>query len=197
MFDTDNLVLPSVLQGITTTTESLELTMADEMRLGSLLRTLVASRADAPVLQLGAGSGVLTAWLLDGMHPGGKLDAIEPDAGLAEVAGRFLGRDGRLAIHSTAPVDFLEDTPRAYGLIAVNQAELVAPVLGQVLSKLADGGMAVFGGLVVQEDWTADQRSAAEEVGSRLQLRSELHVTALDWASGVMIAARRHVRGSE
>ncbi len=197
MFDTDNLVLPFVLQGITTTTESLELTMTDEMRLGSLLRTLVASRAGAPVLQLGAGSGVLTAWLLDGMHAEARLDAVEPDAQLAEVAGRFLGRDSRLSIHAADPSGVLQDAPGTYGLIAVSRAELAAPVLGPLLDALDDGGIAVFGGLLGQEDWTADQRSAAEEVGSRLQLRSELHVTALDWASGVMIAVRRHVRGGE
>lgn len=192
MFDTDNLILPSVLQGITTTTESLELTMTDEMRLGSLLRTLVASRTTPRVLQIGAGSGVLTAWLLDGMDPEGRLEAVEPDSELAEVAGRFLGKDTRLQIHAAAAEGFLTGADSGYGLIVANQAELVAPVMNQALGLLGQDGMAVFAGLAEQEGRTADQQQSAQDVASHLQLSRDLHVTVLDWASGVIIAARRH-----
>src|SRR5690554_6798674 len=100
MIDFEHLNLPHVLQGITSTTEDLELTMAGELRFGSLLRTLAATMLGGKVLQIGAGSGILTAWLLDGMAEDASLTSIEPDLELAGVARCFLGRDQRFELLS-------------------------------------------------------------------------------------------------
>lgn len=198
MIDADNLVLPSVLQGITTTTEALELTMTSEMQLGSLIRNLAASALGGRVLHVGAGSGVLTAWLLDGMADESELVAVEADAELAGVLRRFLGRDSRLTIQQGSVREVLSAPSVAgggFGLAVVSAAAALEGALDEVLALIAQDGMAVFAGLSETPDWGAADRAAAETIQSRLQLRSDLHLTALDWSSGIMLASRR--RGTE
>src|SRR5262249_60044845 len=46
-------------------------------------------------LELGTGTGVATAWLLDGMDRRSRLVSVENDAAVLAVAQKFLGEDRR------------------------------------------------------------------------------------------------------
>lgn len=187
----EQLNLPRVLQGITSTTEDLELTMGDELRFGSLLRTLAGSRLGDRVLQVGAGSGILTAWLLDGMGTGSSLTSLEADVELARVAGRFLGRDERLEIRQGSMESLLAELEPGFGLIVTSTPLDLEGLLREAVRLLAPGGLFVVGGLVEQPDWTAAERSAAQTLVSRLEVLEDLQLTPLEWSSGVLLASHR------
>ncbi len=51
-------------------TTALQFSMASEPLVGAMLRTLVASKPGGRFLELGTGTGVATAWLLEGMDDG-------------------------------------------------------------------------------------------------------------------------------
>lgn len=191
MINFEQLNLPRVLQGITSTTEDLELTMGDELRFGSLLRTLAGSRLGDRVLQIGAGSGILTAWLLDGMGTGSSLTSLEADAELARVAARFLGRDERLEIRQGSMESLLAELEPGFGLIVTSTPLDLEGRLREAVRLLAPGGLFVVGGLVEQPDWTAAERSAAQTLVSRLEVLEDLQLTPLEWSSGVLLASHR------
>ncbi len=191
MINFEQLNLPRVLQGITSTTEDLELTMGDELRFGSLLRTLAGSRLGDRVLQIGAGSGILTAWLLDGMGTGSSLTSLEADVELARVAGRFLGRDERLEIRQGSMESLLAELEPGFGLIVTSTPLDLEGLLREAVRLLAPGGLFVVGGLVEQPDWTAAERSAAQTLVSRLEVLEDLQLTPLEWSSGVLLASHR------
>lgn len=191
MINFEQLNLPRVLQGITSTTEDLELTMGDELRFGSLLRTLAGSRLGDRVLQIGAGSGILTAWLLDGMGTGSSLTSLEADVELARVAGRFLGRDERLEIRQGSMESLLAELEPGFGLIVTSTPLDLEGRLREAVRLLAPGGLFVVGGLVEQPDWTAAERGAAQTLVSRLEVLEDLQLTPLEWSSGVLLASHR------
>src|SRR5262245_12034152 len=60
---------PTVLPAILGDTAAHGFGMASEHRVGALLRVLAASRPAGRVLELGTGTGVGAAWLLEGMGP--------------------------------------------------------------------------------------------------------------------------------
>ena len=68
MDDWLNLPPPSMLEQITTATQNIGFGMASDHLTGSLLRTLAASKANGAFLELGTGTGISTAWILDGMN---------------------------------------------------------------------------------------------------------------------------------
>ncbi len=196
MIDFEYLNLPHVLQGITSTTEDLELTMAGELRFGSLLRTLAATMLGGKVLQVGAGSGILSAWLLDGMAEDASLTSIEPDLELAGVARRFLGRDQRFELLSGPLEAQLAGLAADFSLIVASTPHDLAGNLREALQLLRPGGLFVVGGVGEHEGWTAAERSAAQTLVSRLEVLQDVQLTSLDWSSGVLLACRKPQRAS-
>lgn len=191
MLDTDNLKLPSVLHGITATTEALELTMAADLLLGSLLRTLAASKPDGRFLQLGTGSGIATAWLLDGMTPGATLVSVDSNSDMTEHAQRFLGNNPRLTLHNTDPLQLLNDAAQLrdrFDLIvaAGQQGEALLDAASDVL---APGGILVASGLA-GDGASAAEKAVLDSVTASLERNSSLIITKLNWSSGIILAVR-------
>lgn len=191
LIDTDNLTLPSVLHGITATTEALELTMAADLLLGSLLRTLAASKPDGHFLQLGTGSGIATTWLLDGMTKGATLVSVDGDSDMTEHAQRFLGNNPSLTLHNTDPLQLLNDKGKLrdrFDLIVASGRQGAA-LLDAAVKVLAPGGLLVASGLGEAESGSADA-AVLNGVIAALERNHALTLTKLNWSSGIVLAAR-------
>jgi predicted O-methyltransferase YrrM len=61
------LKVPQALEKIEADTKSIGFSMGSERLTGALLRALAASRPKSKILELGTGTGISAAWLLDGM----------------------------------------------------------------------------------------------------------------------------------
>ena len=90
---------PEVLDALRQDTEKLGFTMASEPKTGALLAVLAASKPGGRFLELGTGTGLGTAWLLFGMDADSRLDTVDTDANVMEVAKRHLGADSRVTFH--------------------------------------------------------------------------------------------------
>jgi len=78
--------MPPVLDAIERDTRQIGFTMGSELRTGSLLRTLAATKPGGRILELGTGTGIGTAWLLAGMDAHSKLDSVDRDPSVQEIA---------------------------------------------------------------------------------------------------------------
>ena len=83
---------PGAIAGIWADSRACGFTMASEPLTCSLLRTLAASKRSARFLELGSGSGLSTAWLLDGMDSASSLTTVDNDEALLAILKRHLGR---------------------------------------------------------------------------------------------------------
>src|SRR5580704_5148293 len=104
---------PETLAGILKRTSELGFELASEDRTGALLRTLAASKPGGRFLELGTGTGVATAWVLDGMDSTSELFSIDVDPDFQQAARDTLGADPRLTFVSDDAVVFLERQPAA------------------------------------------------------------------------------------
>ncbi|MCE3291048.1 MAG: O-methyltransferase family 3, partial [Caulobacter sp.] len=75
--------------------------MPSDAASGALLRMLAACKPGGRLLELGTGTGLATAWLLDGMDAGARLVSIDNDSAVQGEARAALGEDSR--------VDFIAD----------------------------------------------------------------------------------------
>jgi predicted O-methyltransferase YrrM len=193
MIDTANLRLPSILQGITATTEALELTMTADLQLGALLRTLAASKPGGRFLELGTGTGIATTWLLDGMDAEAQLLTVERDPSLTAVAARFMGHDPRLTIHNGDAAELLaalHEVQARFDLIFADLWPGKATLLEATLALLAPGGLYVTRDLLPQDDGSEAQRQAVADFIAALEARPDLQLCKLAWSSGVIVAAK-------
>jgi predicted O-methyltransferase YrrM len=89
---------PPLLDAILEGTKTLGFSMVSEPRTGAMLRVLASSKPGGRFLELGSGTGISTAWLLDGMSIKARLTTVDNHARVQSVARNILGHDPRLEI---------------------------------------------------------------------------------------------------
>jgi predicted O-methyltransferase YrrM len=183
--------LPSGLAGILRDTESVGFKMASEQQTGSLLRTLAASKVGGRFLELGTGTGVGTSWLLAGMDSESRLDSVENDSEVLEVARRHLGRDPRVTFHLVDGEVFLKQSaPSEFDLIYADTWPGKFTHLSLALSLLRVGGLYVIDDLLPQPSWPDDHAPKVPALIAELENRPDVVTVKMAWASGLMIVAR-------
>src|SRR3954453_20496111 len=101
--------IPTTYFDIAESTERSGFTMASDVKTCSLLRTLAASKPAGKFLELGTGTGLSTAWILDGMDDNSSLISIDNEPGFLQIAERFLGDDKRLKLVTTDAGEWIQE----------------------------------------------------------------------------------------
>jgi predicted O-methyltransferase YrrM len=183
--------IPSVLGAIRADTEHLGFPMASEPQTDSLLRTLAAAKRGGRFLELGTGTGVGTAWLLAGMDQESRLDSVENDAEVLEIARRHLGHDPRVTFHLTDAALFLgQPPPGQYDFIYADTWPGKFTHLDLALALLRVGGLYVVDDLLPQASWPEGHAAKVPLLIADLESRRDFVSTKLGWASGLMILVR-------
>jgi predicted O-methyltransferase YrrM len=184
---------PAVLAQLLADTEALGFQMASDSLTGSLLRTLAASKPDGVLLELGTGTGIATAWLLDGMNANATLDSVDNDPDATAVARRHLAGDRRLTLHLQDAGEWLQRSAgRRFDLIFADTWAGKYHSLDEALSLLTPGGFYVVDDMLPQPEWSEEHRLKAAGLLQHLEGRQDLNVCRLDWATGLLVATRRH-----
>jgi predicted O-methyltransferase YrrM len=186
-----NQPFPGAYHQIAKATKELGFTMASDIMTCSLLRTLAASKTGM-FLELGTGTGLATAWILDGMNKQSTLISVDNDEKLLDVARKYLGSDQRLQlecmdgeawmkINSTSQYDFIfADTWHGKYLL-----------LNEVLNMLKPGGVYVIDDMLPQANWPEGHAEKANNLLQYLDSRKDLTLTRMVWSSGIVIASKR------
>ncbi|MBA2749292.1 MAG: class I SAM-dependent methyltransferase [Tatlockia sp.] len=194
MNEQNNLKVPTIVEKILSDTLVIGFQMASEPLAGSLLRTLAASKPSGNLLELGTGTGVSTAWLLDGMDKDSQLVSVENDCTLASIAQKYLGQDQRLTFRVEDAEAFVEtlykSSRQKFDLIFADTWAGKYTHLDEVLYILKPGGFYVIDDMLPQTNWLEGHELKASLLVSELDSRSDLVITKLNWASGIIIATK-------
>ena len=190
MNDDEIKQIPEALDSIKRDTEQLCFTMASEPKTGSLLRTLAASKPGGRFLELGTGTGVGTAWLLAGMDSAARMESVESDAKVLEVARRHLGHDLRVTFHMTDAAEFLTRSHPPFDLVYADTWAGKFTHLDLALSLVRIGGIYVVDDLLPQPSWPKEHAPKVPALIAELESRPDFVATKLAWASGLMILVR-------
>ena len=191
MNDLDTAPAPVALDGIIRDTDRIGFAMASERQTGSLLRALAAAKPGGRFLELGTGTGVGTAWLLDGMDRNAELDSIDNDPTVLDIARRHLGADRRVRFHLVDGTTFLRQSPtRRFDLIYADAWPGKFTDLDVALSLLRDGGIYFIDDLLPQSNWPDGHAAKVQGLIADLERRDGFRATKLAWASGLMVLVK-------
>jgi predicted O-methyltransferase YrrM len=192
MNDLSNLNEPAAITGIWADSRACGFTMASEPLTCSLLRTLAATKPAARFLELGSGSGLSTAWLLDGMDAASSLTTVDNDEVLLAILKRHLGADPRLTVACADGDDFLRSLQgQRFDFIFADTWAGKYRLLDEALALLNPGGLYVIDDMLPQPNWPEGHAEKVAHLVATLEQREDFRLTKLSWASGVMLAARR------
>ena len=182
---------PQTLDRVLTGSKALEFSMASERRAGALLRVLAASKPGGTLLEIGTGTGIATAWLLDGMDSAARLVTIDNDRRALAVAQEALGLDPRVrfALHDGAA--FLETCqPRSFDLIFADAMPGKYESLERALELVRLGGFYVIDDMLPQANWPEGHAAKVAPLLDYLTARDDFAAVSLAWGSGLAIAVR-------
>ncbi|WP_414579328.1 O-methyltransferase [Anabaena sp. CCY 9402-a] len=194
MNDQENLKIPSVVQNILSETIKIGFQMTSELSTGSLLRTLAASKPDGNFLDIGTGTGVSTAWLLDGMDRNSKIITVENDNTVVSIAQKYLGDDPRISFdiqNAGAFLEQIEQTGEQFDLIFADTWAGKYTHLEAALHILKPGGLYIIDDMLPQTNWPEGHELKVAALIAQLEQRQDMLLTKLNWSSGIIIATKQ------
>jgi predicted O-methyltransferase YrrM len=165
--------------------------MASDSLVGSLLRTLAASKPNGRLLELGTGTGLSTAWLLSGMTANSVLLSVENDSALMAIAQECLGEDPRVRFYAEDAGQFIEQltkTAPQFDLIFADTWAGKYTHLEAVVKALNPGGLYIIDDMLPQANWPEGHKAKADALITVLENHADLILTRLNWSTGVIIA---------
>lgn len=191
MNDLDHLNEPKSLQALWADTRASGFTMASEPLTCSLLRTLAASKPGGQFLELGSGTGLSTAWLLDGMDPHARLMTVDNDERFLSVLKKNLGSDQRLSVVLADGDEFLRSlSGRHFDFIFADTWSGKYRLIDEALSLVSPSGLYVIDDMLPQPNWPEGHAEKVAHLISTLEQRDDFRITKMSWASGVIIATK-------
>ncbi|HEX8677564.1 MAG TPA: class I SAM-dependent methyltransferase [Segetibacter sp.] len=137
-----------------------------------MLRTLAASKLSGKFLELGTGTGLSTAWILDGMDNNSSLVSIDNDPGFLEIARRYLGNDKRLSLISSEGGEWIHDNKnQKFDYIFADTWPGKYLLLDEVLSMLNKGGLYIIDDMLPQPNWPEGHHDKAINLINYLEIR--------------------------
>jgi predicted O-methyltransferase YrrM len=182
---------PPGLDAIAADTRAMGFDMASDAALGRFLRLLVASKPGGTMLELGTGTGLATAWMLDGLTLEAKLVSVDNDAAVQQVAHRHLGHNRALTLCCADGGDFVSALePMQFDLVFADAWPGKFSHLDAALALLREGGIYVVDDLLPQANWPTGHQANVDASIATMQGRADFAVSRLDWGSGLLVAAR-------
>lgn len=193
MSDLGNTEIPEIVQKILKETESISFQMVSEPLVGALLKTLAASKPRGHFLEIGTGTGVSTAWILEGMDAQSVLVTVENDPDLIDIAKAHLGKDQRVTFHVTDGGSFMENLnpqEEQFDLIFADTWAGKYTHLLEALNVLKPGGLYVIDDMLPQSNWPKGHELKVEKLIAELEARIDLKTIKMNWASGVILGVK-------
>src|SRR3546814_16476059 len=118
--------------------------MPSDVQTCAFLRTLGASKPGGRFLELGTGSGLATAWILDGINAQASLVSFDHDDALLAIARKYLGDDQRLSLVLADGADWVHaNEDQSFDFFFADTWHGKYVLLDDVLAMLRPGGLYV------------------------------------------------------
>ena len=183
---------PQSLPAIEARTRELEFPMASEPRTGALLRALAASKPGGRMLEIGTGTGLSTAWLLDGMDANSTLLSIDSDEHYQQVARDVLCQDKRLTLITADAAGFLWRLKHSsFDLVFADAMPGKYLALDEALALVKPGGYYIVDDMLPQPNWPEGHDLKATALMNELSQDPRFQTLALPWASGIIALVRK------
>ncbi|UII75689.1 class I SAM-dependent methyltransferase [Flagellimonas sp. HMM57] len=191
MDQTAILDTPQLYSRLIAKSEEIGFTMPSDIYIGTLLKTLAASKPNGIFLELGTGIGLSLAWILEGMCKNSKLISIDNDDELIQIANSFFGRQEQLQlVCADAAVWLSEYKKEKFDLIFADAWPGKYSLLNEALELIKIGGFYVIDDMQKQANWPEGHEDNAYSLIEALEAREDFSITKMDWSTGVIVAVK-------
>jgi predicted O-methyltransferase YrrM len=192
MTDQITQTYPEAYTAIANATKESGFTMASDVQTCSLLRTLAGAKPAGKFLELGTGTGLSAAWILDGMDPHATLISVDNAPEFLRIAAHYLGADPRLQLVCSDGGEWIEQNrQQRFDYIFADTWHGKYLLLEETLAMLKPGGFYIIDDMLPQPNWPEGHAEKATRLLDTLDQRTDLTLTRQCWATGIVIAVKK------
>jgi predicted O-methyltransferase YrrM len=159
--------------------------------IGSLLKTLAATKPAGNFLELGTGIGLSLSWLAEGMDEKSTLISIDNDPKLINIVTKILNNDSRLDISCVDGFQWLENyTGEPFDMIFADTWPGKYFELEKTLALVKVGGYYIIDDMNPTDDWPEGHAEKATALIDQLEARADFLITKMNWSTGIIICTR-------
>ena len=183
---------PKQYNNLLAKSEEMGFTMPSDIYIGTLLKTLTASKPASNILELGTGIGLSLSWMIQGMDGNSKITSIDNDSELIEVAKMFFGEEERLELVCADGGDWLNGYKgNSFDLIFADAWPGKYSHLDTTLAMLGKGGYYVIDDMQKQSNWPEGHEEKANALVKVLEKRDDITITKMNWSTGLIVAVKK------
>ena len=167
-------------------------TMPSDIYIGTLLKSLIASKSAANVLELGTGIGLSLAWMIEGLDSTSTLTSIDNDPALTEIAQEFFGKDDRVDILCEYGGQWIKNYQGdKFDLVFADAWPGKYSELKEILDLVKVGGFYVIDDMNPQPNWPEGHQEKAEALLAYLESRKDFTLIKMNWSTGVIMMTKK------
>ncbi|MFC5625257.1 O-methyltransferase [Algoriphagus winogradskyi] len=162
-----------------------------DIYIGTLLKSLVASKPCGNFLELGTGIGLSLSWMTDGMDDCGNIISIDTDPQLTEIVSHFFMLDPRVDILCQDGSEWINNySGDKFDLIFADAWPGKFSDLDKVLELVKIGGIYIIDDMNEQPNWPDGHAQKVKKLVSTLEAREDFCMTKMDWSTGIILMTK-------
>lgn len=187
------IILPGKYADIKSASEDINFSMPSDQQTGSLLRTLIASKPNGNFLELGTGTGISLAWIVEAMDENSKVISIDTSETYLSIAKKYFERDDRVTILcEDANVWIISNQHKKFDLIFADAWPGKYQALEETFNLLKPGGFYIIDDMLPQSNWPAGHEKNVERLIKELEAKTDVQLTKLNWSTGIVIVTKQN-----
>lgn len=167
-------------------------TMSCEDTTGSILRTLVATKRNAKVLEIGTGGGISTSWILDGMDQESELISIDNDIKLQQIAIDHLSHDKRVEFITADAEEYItQNVDKKFDFIFADTYPGKFILLSETIDLLNSGGIYIVDDMTPEVLWVNNHEQHLKNITKYLDERNDIVTAKIPWSTGLIVVTKK------
>jgi len=166
--------------------------MGSDVLTGNLLQTLAATKSKGRFFEIGTGTGLSAAWILNGMDSQSTLLSIDNNPDLISVAEKYIGFDTRLTFRVADGEEFIKSlVGQTFDFIFADSWPGKYNNLEEVLRLVAPGGFYIVDDMLPQSNWPEGHQLSVDELLLKLDALKDFKVCKMNWSTGLVVCTRK------
>lgn len=192
MNDLNILDIPKIHSVIEQKSKEIGFTMSSDLYVGTLLKTLITSKPNSILLELGTGIGLSLSWMIDGMDSNSKLITVDNDPQLIKIAQNYFGDEKRVEIVCADGTEWIKNySGEKFDLVFADAWPGKYSEVHEILNLIKVGGLYIIDDMLKQPNWPDGHQENVNNLISYLENREDLNLTKMNWSTGIIIATKK------
>jgi predicted O-methyltransferase YrrM len=176
MLNDESITIPQYYQQIKSESEALGFNMLSDLKTGSLLRTLSASKPNGRFLELGTGTGLSLVWIVEGADENSSIHSVDNSDTWQSIARKVFDHDHRINFYCTDGNEWLKNySGEQFDLIFADAWPGKFENLDKALQLVKTGGFYLIDDLLPQPNWPQGHQQNVDSLVDELTKRSDLY----------------------